>query len=708
MQPAPTVEALLAEREWIERIARRIARDAATADDVAQEAWRRGLSSAPVRLTSPRGWIRALVTSAARDLHRGESRRAARERAVSRDERTPAADVLVARAEAHRLVLDEVLALDAPSREVVLLRFFEGLEPAEIARRRGEPAATVRSRLHRALAVLRARLEARGGGSAQWAVLAAGPSAAARAVHGSSLAKGALLVTTQTKVAAGVIALALLALIFCKSDGAVPTSAPKHETDTAATSPRKRPAPEPAKPEEPAPAATTVATAPATTAPSGPTRLTLRMLAPRAPEPAPDMPGKRTVDASGQVVKIDSESGERTIQLGGADGGMAVVGWEKWKPVPEKGTVTLKGRVLDARGEPLEGADVLRIDPEAGGRDGDVVDFRHIQEIGRTGRDGAFTFEQQPARPYRLAANWRSTMNRPRGLLFAGLVAVEPKDGQTLERIELRVPINASDFGAVTGRVTDEDGTPVRAIVSVGLAGTQSGRDGRFRLDAVPVGTQRVEADCFALRPATRTVTVSAAGEVTADFVLAAASTGPHEISGVVKDDDGAPVAGIDVWCGGTEDVSRFAVTASDGTFRFTRLPAPPEGLSYSLSLMPDPEKPAFLLAQVHDIHPPKTGLVVVAERTVPLRIVVRDAATGAALPLFNVSLERRVAENGEEKLVPFRTATLYEEDGAWDVMVARGETVLFVEAPDHKPFHAAVDVPASKGEYEVVVEMQR
>src|SRR5215510_10032259 len=148
MQPAPTVEALLAEREWIERIARRIARDAATADDVAQEAWRRGLASPPIRLTSPRGWIRALVTSAARDLHRGESRRASRERAVSRDERTPAADVLVARAEAQRLVLEEVLSLDPASREVLLLRFSDGLAPVEVARRGGQPAAPVRNRLH--------------------------------------------------------------------------------------------------------------------------------------------------------------------------------------------------------------------------------------------------------------------------------------------------------------------------------------------------------------------------------------------------------------------------------------------------------------------------------------------------------------------------------------------------------------------------------
>jgi RNA polymerase sigma-70 factor (ECF subfamily) len=710
MQPAPTVEALLAEREWIERIARRISRDAATADDVAQEAWRRGLASPPVRLTSPRGWIRALVTSAARDLHRGESRRAARERAASRDERMPAADVLVARAEAHRLVLDEVLALDPPSRDVVLQRYFEGLAPAEIARRRGEPAATVRSRLHRALAVLRARLTARGGGSARWAVLAATPAAASRGLDSAAVAKGALLVTTTTKATIGAAALVLLALLLFRHEDVAPPPAPKQAPERAAAPPRKRPVPEPQAPGEPAPAGTNAATAAVVPAASGPTRLALRMLAPRAPDPPPDMQGKRTLDASGQVVKIDSEPAESAIRLGGGGGGggVSIVGREKWKPVPEKGTVTLKGRVLDARGEPLAGAEVLRIDPEAGGADGDVVDFRHIATVGTTARDGTFTLERQPARPYRLAANWNHAMSRPRGLFFAGLVAVEPRDGQTLSGLELRVPLNASDFGAVTGRVTDEDGAPVRAEVSVGLVSVRSGRDGRYRLEGVPVGSQRVECEDFAMRPAARTVTVSATADVTADFVLVPAGTGPHEISGVVRDEDGAPVAGLEMWCGGTADVSRHGVTGDDGTFRFARLPAPPEGLAYTVSLMPDYEKPVVLPASVHDVVPPKTGLVVVAQRTVSLRLVVRDAETGAALPLFNATLERRVVEDGEEKLVPFRSATLYEEDGAWDVEVARGETVLFLEAPGHKPFHAAVDLPKSSGEYEVVVEMQR
>ena len=42
---------------------------------------------------------------------------------------------------------------------IVILRFQEDLEPAEIAEMLGIPPGTVKSNLHRSLALLRARLE---------------------------------------------------------------------------------------------------------------------------------------------------------------------------------------------------------------------------------------------------------------------------------------------------------------------------------------------------------------------------------------------------------------------------------------------------------------------------------------------------------------------------------------------------------------------
>jgi len=220
-----TPEALLADRRWIEDLARRLVRDPNAADDVAQETWRRVLERPPARLSSPRGWLRSVVRSCARERRRGDARRQARERAASRPESTPGAAHLVARADAQRTVLDAVLALDPASREVVLLRYFEDLEPWEIARRVGAPPGTVRSRLHRALAELRKRLDDRhGGDSAAWGAALLGPQwrGAARSAGDSTLSKGVLVMTTQTKTALGAAAVLALLLLWWRADGAAP------------------------------------------------------------------------------------------------------------------------------------------------------------------------------------------------------------------------------------------------------------------------------------------------------------------------------------------------------------------------------------------------------------------------------------------------------------------------------------------------------
>src|SRR5687768_8840023 len=89
-------ETLLAERQWIEDLARRLVRDRNAADDVAQEAFSRALATPPVSVTSVRGWLHALVRSCARERWRGETRRAARERLVARPEggAAPTADLV--------------------------------------------------------------------------------------------------------------------------------------------------------------------------------------------------------------------------------------------------------------------------------------------------------------------------------------------------------------------------------------------------------------------------------------------------------------------------------------------------------------------------------------------------------------------------------------------------------------------------------------
>ena len=56
-------------------------------------------------------------------------------------------------------MLREVMRLPARNREVVLLRYYQDMKLGEISKALGVPEGTVTSRLNRARARLRARLE---------------------------------------------------------------------------------------------------------------------------------------------------------------------------------------------------------------------------------------------------------------------------------------------------------------------------------------------------------------------------------------------------------------------------------------------------------------------------------------------------------------------------------------------------------------------
>jgi len=168
-----SVETLLAERAWVEALARSLVADDATAADVVQQTWLAAVESPP--RSSSRGWLARVVRNAAFQSHRAASRRARHEAAaVARAPEPSPADTVV-RAEAHRRVVDAVMALDEPYRTSVLLRFFEGLESADVARRTGVPVETARTRIKRALALLRGRLDRDAGGDGRAWALAIAP-----------------------------------------------------------------------------------------------------------------------------------------------------------------------------------------------------------------------------------------------------------------------------------------------------------------------------------------------------------------------------------------------------------------------------------------------------------------------------------------------------------------------------------------------------
>jgi RNA polymerase sigma-70 factor (ECF subfamily) len=189
---------LPAHGRWVQRLARSLVRDAAVAEDLAQEAQlaalRRGDSSA----SGLGPWLARVTRNLAHRNRRDAARRASRERAAARTEAEPGADETAARVEIQRRLVEEVARLEPPLRQVVVRHYFDGWTSARIARETGEPAATVRWRLQRGLAELRRRLDrASGGDGIQWRLallpVSAGGSPLARLWEPvSPLAAGAL------------------------------------------------------------------------------------------------------------------------------------------------------------------------------------------------------------------------------------------------------------------------------------------------------------------------------------------------------------------------------------------------------------------------------------------------------------------------------------------------------------------------------------
>ena len=156
----PIPESVLAEYAgFVRRIARGLLHEETLAEDVVQQTLLAAVRKPPRRRDDLRAWLARVARNFALKTRTREAAVARRERAVAKSGSVEAAGRQVERAAMLRSVVDAVLALDEPYRDVVLHRYFDGWTRAEIAERTGVPASTVRTRLQRALAQLRGRLD---------------------------------------------------------------------------------------------------------------------------------------------------------------------------------------------------------------------------------------------------------------------------------------------------------------------------------------------------------------------------------------------------------------------------------------------------------------------------------------------------------------------------------------------------------------------
>ena len=219
---ADLVTELRSHAAWLSRLAFQLVRDEDEAADIVQDTWIASLRHPPALDRPLRPWLAEVVKNFAYRRRRGAERRRRREAAAFAPdpapvagtspataaavaERTAGADVLLERAELHRLISEVVVALDEPFRSTLLQRFYDGLSSAEIARAAGAPAGTVRWRLKEALSRLRRELDRRHGGDRRaWVALLFPAGSAAPLLPASTVA---LAPPTKGVVAAAVLGL---------------------------------------------------------------------------------------------------------------------------------------------------------------------------------------------------------------------------------------------------------------------------------------------------------------------------------------------------------------------------------------------------------------------------------------------------------------------------------------------------------------------
>jgi RNA polymerase sigma factor (sigma-70 family) len=531
-------EDLLAHADWARELAAHLVRDAATADDLVQDALAAAIEKPPLADRPVRPWLAAVIRKLALARRRGDGRRGRRENVVgvaAATRPTPSGADVVARLDAHRVLAAAVGDLPEPLRATVYLRYYEGLDSTEIARRHGVAAETVRWRLAKALDELRVRLDAGSpGGRAEWlAALApialprlaptpAGP--ASSPAPGAAVLTGVLAMTLTTKILlGGAAAAALLALFWstdvAKSDGSSASTKKSPEVDVASTArPREEKHDAPAKTPRRRSGAETTAPAPEdptkTADASARTKTDALRLEVRAH--VLDFAGAAAAGARVECVDgatapgalADADSGGRVSFVLSADAGTVslefVVSAARCAtrvvdgtPPREGGVLDLgdvklaaggsvAGRVVDTAGAPVDGAWVGVVDAD--------VDYVRAAPRAASGADGRFVIRDVPVGRPQIAAGKQGFETkrlgvdvRPNEEAFGAVIVVDRDDPSVRVRGVVRTPDGAVAPRAIVTYRADGGGSMSVGTTSVDAEGRfdiEGGKDKAWQLSA--------------------------------------------------------------------------------------------------------------------------------------------------------------------------------------------------------------------------------
>lgn len=498
-QPA----ALEQHRAFLRRLARELVRGEAAAEDLVQETFLRALERPPRSAGALSAWLARVARRLALNQARGAGRARERERSSARPEAQPPHDVALADLELQELLLAALKALKAleePYRTTLWLRWHEGFGPGEIARREAIGRKTVEARLARGLARLREELDRRAHGDrARWfagvAALARGGGESIGLVLGANVVK---------KLVVAAVVLGVCGWLWsARREGGSVASAPAAATLEAAPAAEVARTDEPAQVREAAEAEPLRLALPAELL----VRLTWSDAAPAAdvtvflfqdgPLADPRFVLERRSDARGEVrfeelvalpYRLECDRGEeRTLTL--------EEGEQRELALTLARGLDLAGRVLDERGEPVGGAELVLLSPRR--------DWLAARVLATTRPDGGYALRDLPAGQHLTA--------RVSGLVPAVLLELAAEMGPRHDFVLAWVGLG------LRGRVLDPSGQAVEgALVAAGnnqgatyfdtdqgseerfgMPVTRTDKQGRFALD----GIEHAELCVFVMAP---------------------------------------------------------------------------------------------------------------------------------------------------------------------------------------------------------------
>ncbi len=566
--PAPTAEELLSHTEWLTRLARALVGDTA-AGDVVQDTYEAALAKPSNRQGPLRPWLGGVARNVARMAARGHVRRERREQAVPVHEDVPTPEQLLARAELQQRVNRLVLELHEPLRSTLLLRFYEGLSAAEIARAQGIPGATVRSRLKDALDRIRAELDAEHGNDRRaWAGLLAPVPAAVS--HGTAATTGGLIVSAQVKALIAIVVIALI-VVGTRVVGLWGSGGTESLTPMAKTTPPSN-------------------------APVKPAESTARAAIARELPTIHDDDPKGTLRLEGQVIDEHDAPVAHAIVAIDANPPM-VVETESDGAFVFEGLLRRDYRIEATLGDRYAGPARLRMSdkPEPVTlrmRKGGTIEVTVTERAGGAPVTGA----EVELRSWLSTLSWKATTNaegiakltgigagssplvvRAKGYAPAAMMLGTSGNADIVERAALSLERGAE----LAGRVVDEKGRPIAnarvvatsaseplPVVDQYRDGVVTGSDGSFAIATLAAGTWRVTASAGAYAPTTSTIALD--GEhARSGFELRLLAGAV--VRGTVTDRSGTPVrnAEVSVVVQGYVDwrARRQTFTDASGTF---------------------------------------------------------------------------------------------------------------------------------------------